>query len=148
MTRIKSKREIATFVCQYNFEMVFLFMYNTYHWLTISKKKSTCGLLWTKNLTGCLSIVTLRTKSGGVPGLTVGLATPSWWEWINVSSKSNTNTFLLTIPERFLHYTINNIKRNVISNKIHASLGYLLSLCLDKGESGKISYLTGCICEI
>ena len=26
--------------------------------LTTSKKKSTCGLLWTKNLTGCLSIVT------------------------------------------------------------------------------------------
>lgn len=128
--------------------MAFLF---TYHWLTMSKKKSTCGLLWTKNLTGCLSIVTLRTKSGGVPGLTVGLATPSWWEWINVSSKSNTNTFLLTIPGIFLYYIqiLKNIKRNVISIKfINVSLEYLLSLCLDKGESGKISYLTGCICEI
>lgn len=25
---------------------------------------------------------------------------------------------------------------------------YLLSLCLESGESGKISYFTGCICEI
>ena len=78
--------------------------------LTTSKKKSTCGLLCTKNLTGCLSMTTcteretdvhvdrqrigpqcvrtcrcvrlkartLRMKSGGVPGLTVGLRTPSW----------------------------------------------------------------------
>lgn len=75
----------------------------TYHWLTMSRKKSTCGLLWTKNLTGCLSIFTLRIKSGGVPNLTVGLATPSWWEWINVSSKSNTSTFLLTIP--IIHFS-------------------------------------------
>lgn len=99
--------------------------------LTTSKKKSTCGLLCTKNLTGCLSITTcikketqeprscrytefilnvyvfrhvdvsldartLRIKSGGVPGLTVGLRTPSWWEWISVSSRSRTRIFLFT----------------------------------------------------
>lgn len=97
--------------------------------LTTSKKKSTCGLLCTKNLTGCLSMttcakketkgphscrygahlqrvfghvdaslnaLTLRIKSGGVPGLTVGLRTPSWWEWIRVSSRSRTRIFLFT----------------------------------------------------
>ena len=32
-------------------------------------------------------------KSGGVPGLTVGLTTPSWWEWIRVSSRSSTRTW-------------------------------------------------------
>lgn len=93
--------------------------------LTTSKKKSTCGLLCTKNLTGCLSmttwmkketvsyrgklgvlqdfstcrhmhVLTLRIKSGGVPGLTVGLRTPSWCEWISVSSKSRTKIFLFT----------------------------------------------------
>lgn len=31
--------------------------------LTTSKKKSTCGLLWTKNLTGCLSITTWTGKT-------------------------------------------------------------------------------------
>ena len=31
-------------------------------------------------------------KSGGVPGLTVGRTTPSWWEWIRVSSRSSTRT--------------------------------------------------------
>lgn len=100
--------------------------------LTTSKKKSTCGLLCTKNRTGCLSMTTcvseetqyappprvhvdrqclawmlcvqtcrcvsctLRMKSGGVPGLTVGLRTPSWWEWISVSSRSRTRIFLFT----------------------------------------------------
>lgn len=38
-------------------------------------------------------------KSGGVPGLTVGLKTPSWWEWINVSSRSKTRIFLFTAPK-------------------------------------------------
>ena len=32
-------------------------------------------------------------KSGGVPGLTVGLTTPSWCEWIRVSSRSSTRTW-------------------------------------------------------
>lgn len=67
--------------------------------LTMSRKKSTCGLLWTKNRTGCRSITTLSTKSGGVPGLTVCLTTPSWCECIKVSSKSRTRTFLFTIPK-------------------------------------------------
>lgn len=40
--------------------------------------------------------LTLRIKSGGVPGLTVGLRTPSWCEWISVSSRSRTRIFLFT----------------------------------------------------
>lgn len=51
---------------------------------------------------------TLRMKSGGVPGLTEGLKTPSWWEWINVSSRSKTRIFLFTPPEvwvKFKHKT-------------------------------------------
>lgn len=71
-----------------------------YIFLTISKKKSTCGLLCTKNRTGCRSMTTLSTKSGGVPGRTVCRMTPSWWECIKVSSKSNTSTFRFTIPTR------------------------------------------------
>ena len=43
--------------------------------------------------------MTFSIKSGGVPGLTVGLRTPSWNECINVSSKSRTRVFLLTIPK-------------------------------------------------
>lgn len=66
--------------------------------LTISRKKSTWGRLCTKNRTGCLSMVTFRIKSGGTPGLTVCLTTPSWCEWISVSSRSRTRTFLFTIP--------------------------------------------------
>lgn len=76
--------------------------------VTICRKKSTWGRLWTKNRTGCRSIVTLRIKSGGVPGRTVGLKTPSWNECIKVSSKSRTRVFRLTI----------------------------LSLCFDKGDNG------------
>ena len=67
--------------------------------LTIFKKKSTWGLLCTKNLTGCRSIVTFRMKSGGVPGLTVGRSTPSWNECIRVSSRSKINVLRLTMPE-------------------------------------------------
>ena len=67
--------------------------------LTIFKKKSTCGLLCTKNRTGCRSIVTLRMKSGGVPGLTVGRSTPSWNECISVSSRSKINVLRLTMPK-------------------------------------------------
>lgn len=40
--------------------------------------------------------LTLRMKSGGVPGRTVGRSTPSWWEWIKVSSRSKTRIFLFT----------------------------------------------------
>lgn len=43
--------------------------------------------------------LTLRMKSGGVPGRTVGLRTPSWCEWINVSSRSKTRIFRLTVSE-------------------------------------------------
>lgn len=43
-----------------------------------------------------VALCTLRMKSGGVPGLTVGLKTPSWWEWISVSSRSRTRIFLFT----------------------------------------------------
>ena len=86
--------------------------------LTTDRKKSTCGLLWTKNLTGCLSMVTFKIKSGGVPGFTLGLITPSWWEWINVSSRSSTRTFFLTI----------------------------LSLCLEMGDTGEMSYLIARCC--
>lgn len=43
-----------------------------------------------------VAFCTLRMKSGGVPGLTVGLRTPSWWEWISVSSRSRTRIFLFT----------------------------------------------------
>ena len=53
----------------------------------------------TKNRTGCRSIVTLRMKSGGVPGLTVGRSTPSWNECISVSSRSKINVLRLTMPE-------------------------------------------------
>ena len=88
------------------------------HQLTTEMKKSTWGLLWTKNLTGCLSIVTFNTKSGGVPGLTLGLKTPSWCECINVSSRSRTNTFFLT----------------------------MLSRCLDIGDNGEMSYLMALCC--
>lgn len=45
--------------------------------LTMSRKKSTNGLLCTKNLTGCLSMVTLRMKSGGMLGLLACRITPS-----------------------------------------------------------------------
>lgn len=82
--------------------------------LTTSRKKSTWGRLWTKNLTGWRSMVTLRTKSGGVPGLTICLTTPSWWEWMSVSSRSKTSVFRLT----------------------------RLSLCPDSGERGRTSYRT------
>ena len=41
----------------------------------------------------------LRTKSGGVPGLTVCLRTPSWCEWMSVSSRSSTSVFLLTMSD-------------------------------------------------
>jgi len=30
----------------------------SYHWATVVRKKSTCGLRWTKKRTGCLSIIT------------------------------------------------------------------------------------------
>lgn len=83
--------------------------------LTTSKKKSTCGRLCTKNRTGCRSIVTLTVKSCGVPGLTVFRGIASWCEWINVSSKSNTNVFRCTILRR----------------------------CLDTGDNGNKSYFTG-----
>ena len=86
--------------------------------LTMDRKKSTWGLLWTKKRTGCLSIVTLRMKSGGVPGLTLGLTTPSWWLWIRVSSRSSTSTFFLT----------------------------MLSLCLEMGDRGEMSYLIALCC--
>ena len=86
--------------------------------LTTERKKSTWGLLWTKNLTGCLSIVTFNTKSGGVPGLTLGLNTPSWWECIKVSSRSRTNTFFRT----------------------------MLSRCLDMGDNGEMSYFMALCC--
>ena len=49
-------------------------------------------------------------KSGGVPGLTVGRTTPSWWEWISVSSRSSTRTWiylgdshLSRVPATFPH---------------------------------------------
>jgi len=50
------------------------------------------------------------TKSGGVPGLTVCRSTPSWWECINVSSRSSTNVFLWTMSVTrtqhiHVHYT-------------------------------------------
>lgn len=45
-------------------------------------------------------MVTLRTKSGGVPGFTVCLETPSCWECIKVSSRSSTRTFRFTIARR------------------------------------------------
>lgn len=44
----------------------------------------------------CVEAHTLRIKSGGVPGRTVGLRTPSWCEWISVSSRSRTRIFLFT----------------------------------------------------
>lgn len=83
--------------------------------LTTSKKKSTWGRLCTKNRTGCRSIVTLTVKSCGVPGLTVFLGIASWCEWINVSSKSNTNVLRWTMLKR----------------------------CRDTGDSGNRSYFTG-----
>lgn len=43
-------------------------------------------------------MTTLITKSGGVPGFTICLAMPLWCEWINVSSKSRTRIFRLTMP--------------------------------------------------
>lgn len=88
--------------------------------LTMSKKKSTWGRLWTKNLTGCLSMVTLSTKSGGVPGLTVGLVMPSWWEWMRVSSRSKTSTFLFTIPAKTEEYLLSN--ENAFSETQHSNI--------------------------
>ncbi len=46
-----------------------------------------------------INALTLRMKSGGVPGRTVGLSTPSWCEWINVSSRSNTKILRFTVSE-------------------------------------------------
>lgn len=83
--------------------------------LTTSRKKSTWGLLCTKNLTGCLSIVTLTVKSYGVPGFTVFLGIAIWCEWMRVSSKSNTKVFLWTMVSR----------------------------CRDTGDNGNSSYFTG-----
>lgn len=83
--------------------------------LTTSKKKSTCGLLCTKNLTGCRSMITLTVKSWGVPGLTVFLGMALWCEWMSVSSRSSTNVFRCTILRR----------------------------CRETGDSGNNSYLTG-----
>ena len=40
-------------------------------------------------------------KSGGVPGLTVGRTTPSWCEWISVSSRSSTRTWKYFFLEDF-----------------------------------------------
>lgn len=90
--------------------------------LTTSRKKSTCGLLWTKKRTGCLSIVTFTTKSGGVPGFTVCLITPSWWEWMSVSSKSRTRIFLLTIPW--------NARKGLDIVKVIVQIFYTYSACV------------------
>lgn len=75
--------------------------------LTTSKKKSTWGRLWTKNRTGCRSMVTFTVKSCGVPGFTVFLGIASWWEWINVSSKSNTSVLRCTMPSRWRDTGVN-----------------------------------------
>lgn len=111
----------------------------SYHWDTMSRKKSTCGRLCTKNLTGWRSMRTLTLKSWkngkngwkmsrkksssktyvkscGVPGFTLlFLGTASWCEWIKVSSRSSTSTFLWT----------------------------MLNRCLETGDKGYSSYLTG-----
>jgi len=50
--------------------------------------------------------LTLRMKSGGVPGRTVGLRTPSWCEWINVSSRSKTRIFRFTVSEHEHKHTL------------------------------------------
>ena len=44
-------------------------LFNPIQGLTVERKKSTCGLLWTKNLTGWFSIFTRTMKSGGVAGV-------------------------------------------------------------------------------
>lgn len=113
----------------------------------MSRKKSTCGLLCTKNRTGCRSITTFNTKSGGVPGRTVCLTTPSWCECINVSSKSNTNTLRFTIPVNYNNNKkthkrlIKTQKNNNLILKFYC-FAYLLNLCLDNGDKGKRSYFT------
>ena len=75
--------------------------------------------MWTENLTGCWSIITRSTKSGGwvsalaarladtappaEPACTGGAGNPSWWEWIRVSSRSSTRNFRLTTSKRNLN---------------------------------------------
>lgn len=105
----------------------------------------------TKNLTGCLSIVTFKTKSGGVPGFTVGIIIASWCECISVSSKSNTRIFFLTKPwkhQKSLFQSTHWIYTCSASDLAH--LRYFheikwnvsLSLWRDTGERGYTSYLT------
>lgn len=52
------------------------------------------------------AFLTLRIKSGGVPGRTDGLRTPSWWEWINVSSRSKTRIFRFTASAKTCTHTL------------------------------------------
>lgn len=64
--------------------------------MTCSASKSTFFADINNNYYLEAGVCTFRIKSGGVPGLTVGLRTPSWWEWIKVSSRSRTKIFLFT----------------------------------------------------
>lgn len=82
-------------------------------------------------------MVTFKIKSGGISGLDGWRKTPSWCEWINVSSKSSTKTFRFTIP------MVKNKTIYLISTYILIICIYILNLCLDNGNNGKTPYLTG-----
>jgi len=89
-------------------------------------------------------MVTFKIKSGGISGLDGWRRTPSWCEWINVSSKSSTKTFRFTMP--VIHKKKNNI--NFIpyaytNTFFHIDIIYILNLCLDNGNNGKTPYFTG-----
>ena len=81
---------------------------------------------------------TLSMKSGGVPGLTVGRTTPSWWEWIRVSSRSSTRTCKYESHVIFLEYSFFFL----------TFFRTMLSLCLEMGERGEMSYLMALYCWI
>lgn len=100
---------------------------------------------------------TLRMKSGGVPGRTVGLRTPSWWEWMSVSSRSSTRTFRFTASEykQNTHrheillanggtFTFQN--RQVTEDLLahHLKYRFYLSICLSERTG---THLTAIVCS-